>query len=66
MCVPQIVTYVAVVKGWSTKKKKGELSRTMVLALKLLWLAKGTSQHEATSNSAKIKPIALVVIKLSQ
>ena len=36
----------------------------MIQALELLQLAKGTSLDEATSNSAKIKPIALVVVEL--
>ena len=36
----------------------------MIQALELLQLAKGTSPDEATSNSAKIKPIALVVVEL--
>jgi len=29
-------------------------------------MAKGTSQAEATSNSEKIKPIALVIVELSK
>ena len=36
----------------------------MMQALELLRLAKGMSQDEATSNSAKIEPTALAVIKL--
>ena len=30
----------------------------------LLWLAKGMSQDEATSNSEEIKPVALSIIEL--
>ena len=36
----------------------------MMQALELLWLAKSTSWAEAKSNSAKIRPIVLAVIKL--
>ena len=36
----------------------------MMQVLELLQLTKGTTQGEATSKSAKIKPIALAVIEL--
>jgi len=33
-------------------------------ALDVLWYAKGTSRAEATSNSEKIKPVALAIFEL--
>jgi len=46
------------------RRTKVNFGRTMMQALELLQLAKGTSREEAMLNSAKIKPIALAVIKL--
>jgi len=36
----------------------------MMLAMKLLHLAKGTSPDEAMSNSEEIKPVALSIVEL--
>ena len=47
------------------RRTKVSFSRTVVQALELLQLLKRTSQDEAMSNSAKIKPVALVVIGAS-
>jgi len=38
--------------------------RTMLQALELLRLAKGTSPNEATLNSEEIKHVAIAIIKL--
>ena len=35
----------------------------MMQALELMWLAKGTSQDEATLNSEEIKPVAIAIIE---
>ena len=60
--MPQIVTYVAVEKDWSTKENNSKLwwnhdTRTGATVV-------GKRGCLAMSNSAKIKPIALVVIEL--
>ena len=41
-----------------------DTGKSMKNALYVLWYANDTSQAEAKSNSEKIKPIALAVIKL--
>ena len=46
---------------WDTKEDTG---RSMKSALYVLLYVKGTSQAEAMSNSEKIKPVALAIIKL--
>ena len=46
---------------WDTKEDTG---MSMKNALYILRYAKDTSQAEATSNSEKIKPVALTVIEL--
>ena len=43
---------------------KGGQSKSMMRALYVLRMSKGTSRDEATLNSEKIKPIALAVIEL--
>jgi len=64
-CVLQIVTYKAAEKGMEYKgEQRASFGRTMMQALELLQLAKGTSQDEAMSNSTKIKPIAFAVSEL--
>ena len=45
---------------WNTK----DTGKSMKNALYVLWYAKGTCRAEVTSNSEKIKPIALAVIEL--
>jgi len=45
-------------------RTKVSFGRTMMQVLELLRLEKGMSWDEATLNSGKIKPIALVVIEL--
>jgi len=46
---------------WNAKEDTG---KSLKNALHILRYAKSTSQAEATSNSEKIKPVALAVIKL--
>ena len=46
---------------WDTKE---DTSKSMKNALYVLQMPKGTSRTEVTSNSEKIKPIALAVIEL--
>ena len=46
------------------RRTKVSFGRTMMWALELLRLQKGTSRDKATLNSEEIKPIALVVIEL--
>ena len=46
---------------WDTKEDTG---KSMKNALYVLRYVKGTSRAEATSNSEKIKPVALAVIEL--
>ena len=46
---------------WDTKEDTG---KSMKNALYVLRYAKGTCRAEATSNSDKIKPVALAVIEL--
>ena len=46
---------------WSTKEDTGKFLKN---ALDVLWLPKGTSRAEVTSNSEKIKSIALAVFEL--
>jgi len=46
---------------WDTKEGTG---KSMKKILYVLRCAKGTSRDKATSNSKKIKPIALAVIEL--
>ena len=46
---------------WDTKEDTG---KSMKNALYILRYAKGTCRAEVTSNSEKIKPVALAVIKL--
>ena len=43
---------------------RGKFGRTMMQALELLWLAKGTPRDEATLNSEEIKPVAIAIIEL--
>jgi len=43
---------------------KEDTGKSLKNALEILWYAKGTSWAEATSNSEKIKLIAIAVIKL--
>ena len=43
---------------WNTKEDTG---KSMKNVLHILWYAKSTSQGEMTSNSEKIKPVALLV-----
>jgi len=49
------------VKSTGTKEDKGI---TMMLAMWLLWLAKGTSQDEAMLSSEESKPVALSIVEL--
>ena len=46
---------------WNTKKDTGKSLKNAKLVLQY---AKGTSWAEATSNSEKIKPVALAIIEL--
>ena len=56
------LTLFAVSKDeWDTKENTG---KSMKNALYVLRYAKGTSRAEVTSNSEKIKPVALAVIEL--
>ena len=36
----------------------------MMLAMYLMWLAKGTSQDEVMSSSEEIKPVSLSIVEL--
>ena len=65
MRIPTIVTYAAVEKEM---EYKGEQSWALVEPWCKYWSCcgwwKGTSRDEATSNNAKLKPIALMIIEL--
>jgi len=62
MHVPQIITYAAVEKKM---ENKGKVCKNHDASIGAAVVGKiGTSWDEATSNSAKIKPIALAVIEL--
>ena len=50
--------------GEQRKTTLVSFDETMMQALELLRLAKGTSRDKATLNSEEIKPIALAVIRL--
>jgi len=46
---------------WGTKDNSGNSTKNVLYVLQY---TKGTSRNEAMSNSKKIKPIALAIIKL--
>jgi len=46
------------------RRTKVSFGRTMIRALELQQLVKGTCRDEAALNSEEIKPVALAVIKL--
>ena len=46
------------------RRTKLSFGRTMMQAMELLQLAKGTSLDEATLNSEEIKPVAIAIIEL--
>jgi len=46
------------------RRTKATFGRTMMQALELLWLAKGTSQDEAALISEILKPVSIVSIEL--
>ena len=60
-CSRQIDTFPVSKDEWDTKEDTG---KSMKNALYVLWYAKRHCRAEATSNSEKIKPVALAVIEL--
>jgi len=48
---------------WDTKEGPG---KSMKMHCMYSGMAKGTSQAEVTSNSKKIKPVALAIVKLQE
>ena len=51
-------------KEWSTKTTKVSFGRTMMKALELLRLAKGTSQDEMMLINEEIKPVTIDLLFL--
>jgi len=63
MGLPQNRHFVVSKDEWDTKEGPG---KSMKNALHVQWYSKDTSRAEATSNSKKIKPVALAIAELCE
>ena len=50
--------------GEAQRRTKGSFGKTMMQALELLQLAKGTSPDRVTLKSEEIKPVAIAIMEL--
>jgi len=58
-----MMPYMLTDNSWQLNSTKKDTGKSMKSAFYVLGMPKGTSWAEVTSNSAKIKPVSLAIIK---